>query len=83
MILLEPNDSIMFRLNTYDFDESLVFTGNGARKNNYLLKTYLSNEKEAKQLVTYSKMEPEAFNSFVENRRQKQLKAFYEFLARN
>ena len=26
MVLLEPNDSIMFRLNTYDFDESLVFT---------------------------------------------------------
>ena len=23
-VLLEPNDSIMFRLNTYDFDESLV-----------------------------------------------------------
>ena len=40
-ILLEPNDSIMFRLNTYDFDESLVFTGLGAKKNNYLIKTYL------------------------------------------
>ncbi len=83
MLLLEPFDSIMFRLNTYDFDESLVFTGHGAKKNNYLLKTYLSNEKEAKQLVKYSKMEPEAFNDFVENRRQKQLKEFHQFLERN
>src|SRR5690554_8152381 len=27
MVLLEPLDSIMFRLNTMEFDESLVFTG--------------------------------------------------------
>lgn len=83
MLLLEPTDSIMFRLNTYDFDESLVFTGNGAKKNNYLIKTYLSNEKEAKQLVNYSKMEPEAFNDFVEKRRKSQLNEFYEFLTHN
>ena len=79
-ILLEPNDSIMFRLNTYDFDESLVFTGNGAKKNNYLIRTFLSNEKEEKKLVKYSKMEPEAFNDFIEKRRLSQLKEFNEFL---
>ena len=83
MLILEPDDSIMVRLNTYDFDESLVFTGKGAKKNNYLLKTYLSNEKEAKQLVKYSKMEPEAFFDFVENRRLKQLADFNAFLLKN
>lgn len=83
MLLLEPNDSIMFRLNTYDFDESLVFTGHGARKNNYLIKTYITNEKEAKQLVKYSKMEPEVFNAFVEERRQRQLDDFQNYLKRN
>ncbi|WP_418638962.1 TlpA family protein disulfide reductase [Winogradskyella sp.] len=83
MLLLESNDSIMFRLNTYDFDESLVFTGKGAKKNNYLIKTYLSNEKEAKQLVKYSKMEPEAFNDFVEKRRNSQLDEFHQFLMQN
>lgn len=83
MILLEPNDSVMFRLNTYDFDESLVFTGNGAKKNNYLIKTYLSNEGEAKRLVEYSKMEPEVFNKFVEERRRTQLNEFNEFLQHN
>ena len=83
MLLLEPDDSIMVRLNTYDFDESLVFTGHGAKKNNYLLKTYLSNEKEAKQLVKYAKMDPEEFNTFVENRREGQLKEFQDFLLKN
>ena len=83
MIILEPRDSVMFRLNTYDFDESLVFTGKGSKKNNYLIKTYLSNEKEAKKLVKYSKMEPEAFHDFVEERRLSQLKEFHGFLEHN
>jgi len=83
MVLLEPNDSIMFRLNTYDFDESLVFTGEGAKKNNYLIKTYLFNEHEEKKLMTYAKMEPEAFHDFIEKRRNKQLEEFNEFLTRS
>ena len=62
LILLEPNDSVMFRLNTYDFDESLVFTGNGARKNNYLIESYL------------------AFNEFIEERRNRELSKFHNFL---
>tara|TARA_R100001369_G_scaffold23263_1_gene42739 strand:+ start:6911 stop:8323 length:1413 start_codon:yes stop_codon:yes gene_type:complete len=83
MILLEPNDSIMLRLNTYDFDESLVFTGHGAKKNNYLIKTYLSNEKEAKKLVKYSKMVPETFHEFLEERRLHELDEFNNFLKDN
>ena len=83
MMILEPNDSIMFRLNTYDFDESLVFTGNGAKKNNYLIKTYLVNEKEAKKLSTYAQKEPEDFNDFIEKRRQNRLNDFKAFLEHN
>lgn len=80
LILLEPNDSVMFRLNTYDFDESLVFTGVGARKNNYLIDTYLTNEREEKKLMRYSKMEPEQFNAFIEERRKNTLTKFHNFL---
>jgi hypothetical protein len=83
MILLEPNDSIMFRLNTYDFDESLVFTGRGAKKNNYLIKTYIDNEKEAKKLSKYAQKEPETFNQFIETRRKNRLKDFQLFLKQN
>lgn len=82
-VVLEPNDSIMFRLNTYDFDESLVFTGKGAKKNNYLIKTYLTNEKEEKKLVKYAKMEPEAFNEFIEKKRERRLKEFHKFLIKS
>ncbi len=64
IVVLEPNDSIMFRVNTYDFDESLVFTGKGSKKNNYLIKTFLSYETERRKLMKYSQMNPEEFHSF-------------------
>lgn len=48
-VLIEPKDSIMFRLNTNDFDESLVYTGIGAKKNNYIIKAFLNDEIENKK----------------------------------
>ncbi|GAA3520403.1 thioredoxin family protein [Aquimarina addita] len=46
LILLEKGDSTLIRLNTLEFDESLVFTGESARKNNFLIDVFLQNEKE-------------------------------------
>jgi hypothetical protein len=60
-ILLEPKDSLLIRLNTIDFDESLVFTGNGARKNNNLIKTFIENEKENQKFRQLCQMETEQF----------------------
>ena len=45
-ILLEENDSIMMHINTHDFDESIVYNGIGAKKNNYLINLLLKLEKE-------------------------------------
>lgn len=45
-IILEEGDSLLFRLNTLDFDESLVFSGKGAKKNNMLISQFLQNEKD-------------------------------------
>ncbi len=44
-IILEKNDSIYIRLNSLDFDESLVFMGKGASKNNFLMDVFLNFEK--------------------------------------
>lgn len=78
-VILEPNDSIMFRLNTYDFDKSLVFSGRGSKKNNYLIKTFLSNEDNSKRLVNYSNQEPEDFEKRVNERHLKELEYFENF----
>ncbi len=50
IVLLEKGDSILIRLNTLEFDESLVYTGDGARKNNFLVDMYLQNEIERDKL---------------------------------
>ena len=44
-VFLEPADSLLLRLNTWDFDESLVFSGKGADKNNLLINLLLANGK--------------------------------------
>ena len=83
MVLLEPGDSIVFKLNTFDFDESLVFYGKGARKNNFLIKNYLINETENNNIMDLAKLTPEKFSNIVEKRRRKKLKQLDKFLEKN
>lgn len=58
---LEPNDSLMLRLNTLDFDESLAFCGAGSEKNNLLVKLFLINEKNSKKSNSYLNLSPDDF----------------------
>jgi hypothetical protein len=67
VIILEPNDSIMLRLNTLDFDKSLVFTGRGSKKNNYLINLYNALDDEDQIIYEASKSEPEQFLSIVDS----------------
>ncbi|MEW7278171.1 hypothetical protein ABW636_06215 [Aquimarina sp. 2201CG1-2-11] len=61
VVLLEKGDSILIRLNTIEFDESLVFTGQGSRKNNFLIDMYLQNEIERKKLTRANFMSPSSY----------------------
>ena len=45
-VYLEKGDSLLIRLNTVDFDESLVFSGTGEEVNNFMMEIYLANEGE-------------------------------------
>ena len=60
-IYFEKNDSISIRLNTWDFDESLVFSGKGAEKNNFLITLYLQNEKNERKFSPYYNLKPNEF----------------------
>lgn len=79
-ILLESKDSLLLRLNTIDFDESLVFTGNGARKNNYLIKTFLENEAENQRFRQLCQLEPESFEHVLDSIRKSKLEVLNAFL---
>jgi hypothetical protein len=84
LILLEPSDSLMLRLNTIDFDESLVFTGKGARKNNYLISTFLENEVDNKNFMRMMwDMEPAQFEVALDSNKSKRSSELEEFLSKN
>ena len=40
-LIIDKNDQLQIRLNTLDFDESLVYTGPGSSKNNFLMDVFL------------------------------------------
>ena len=79
VVVLEPNDSIMIRLNTYDFDESLVFTGRGAKKNNYLINLFVGLESEEKTMYALSKREPEVFLNKLDSLRKRRISSLNSF----
>jgi len=65
-ILLEENDSIMMHINTHDFDESIVYNGIGAKKNNYLINLLLKLEKEDRKTNAFYAKSPEEFHQNIE-----------------
>lgn len=66
-IYIEPKDSILIRLNTWDFDESLVFSGRGSEKNNFLISLYLLNEKEDNDFSQYYNLNSGDFENRIES----------------
>ena len=60
---IEPGDSLAFRLNTLDFDTSLVFSGDSSKENNFLMDMYLMNEENRELASSYYKTSP---NTIVE-----------------
>ncbi len=78
-VFLEPKDSIIFRLNTFDFDESLAFTGAGDKKNNYLINEFLQNEIDEKEIFKFCQLDPIAFEKrieFIKTNKTNRLKKF-------
>ena len=65
MVLLEPQDSLLLRLNTLDFDESLVYSGKGAKKNNYFIEEFLRNEKQEKSVFKYCQLDAKDYEKKI------------------
>lgn len=83
MVLLEHQDSVMLRLNTVDFDESLVFTGEGAKKNNFLIKIFLDNEKDQENFINIVQFSPEKFEHHINSVKAQRLGELSDFLSKN
>jgi len=83
MVLLEPFDSIMMRLNTFDFDESLVYSGTGAEKNNYFINEFLQNEIIEKEIFKLCQLDPGPFEIKIDEIKEKKNKALRDFINKN
>lgn len=49
-VFFDKNDSLMVRINSVDFDESVVFCGRGDEKNNFLMELYLKNDDDKNKM---------------------------------
>ena len=66
-VYVEKGDSIAIRLNTLDFDESLIFKGRGAEKNNFLIDMFLLSEDEERLIYDYYKLDERDFRSKMDS----------------
>lgn len=60
-VYIEPQDSLLFRLNTWNFDESLVFSGDNAQRNNLLIDSFLEKEQDEKNFSKLYNLSQEVF----------------------
>jgi peroxiredoxin len=83
-VLIHDKDSLMLRLNTIEFDESLVYTGIGAKENNYLMDLFLVNEIEERTTLGSCKaLDPVAFDKKYRTIRDSKLRKLKAFEIKN
>jgi hypothetical protein len=72
-IYFEKGDSLVVRLNTVAFDESLVFSGSNEEVNNFLLEMFLNYEDEEQLVYSYYKLGPSEFSGKIDSLRLQKL----------
>ena len=66
-IFLEPGDSIWVRANAVDFKQSIVFSGKGSSKNNFLMDMEIKIENENKFLSSKYSLESDLFSDIIDS----------------
>lgn len=80
-VYLEPQDSLLIRLSTWDFDESLVFSGNGAERNNLLIDCFLESEKDNKLFYSFYDLNPSNFRTKVDSTEKIKMDRYNDYIA--
>ena len=82
VVYLEPGDSIMVWVNTYDFDRSLNFSGRGSKESSFLLNLFLRNRANNDLVLNYYKIKPEEFEQISDSIHNKRIEEFEENTAK-
>ena len=80
-IYLQPKDSLLIRLNTWNFDETLVFSGKGAERNNLLIDSFLESEKERRIFFEYYDLSPTEFITKVSQVEKVKLDRYNDYIS--
>jgi hypothetical protein len=83
VMYLEPGDSLMLRVNTIDFDESLSYTGIGAERNNFLIEMFLQNEKEIELIPKLYRLPPAEYEKKLDSLKSIRTSLLEEFVLSN
>ena len=75
-LIINKGDSLVLRLNSLDFDESLVFSGKGASKNNYLIDVFLEHEKDENYVKINYKSSRIIFKNIIDSLLKKKIKHY-------
>lgn len=78
-VYMQPTDSILVRLNTWDFDESLVFSGKGSSKNEFLINLFLQNQQEDRSMFKYFNLDEKQFEAKIDSLIQIKTAIYKEF----
>ena len=78
-IYLENGDSLMLRLNTTEFDESLVYTGIGAAVNNFLIDRFIRDETNVFDIAKFYTKEPKSFLEAIDSIKTKEIEVLNDF----
>ena len=82
-IIFDENDNLQIRLNTLDFDESLVYTGKGSSKNNFLMDVFLRSENDELEINSKLDLAFDTFKNLVDSLYNKQMNSFKLFKENN
>ncbi|MXN90709.1 redoxin family protein [Flavobacterium sp. Sd200] len=76
-VYFDRNDSLMVTINTDDFDRSIVFTGRGERKNNFMMELFMAHDADREKSYGIYNYDPEKFIKTIDSSYALR-KAFYE-----
>jgi len=79
LIHIEPGDSIMIRVNTLEFDESLSFSGKGSERSRFLIDLFLQWEEENQGFIHHYQKEPKDFEILLDSIHQVRIKKLDKF----
>ncbi|MCL6265712.1 TlpA family protein disulfide reductase [Flagellimonas myxillae] len=82
-LYLQEGDSILIRLNTMEFDESLVFSGEGSEINNFLIEMFLAHEQEEHEIYGFYHLPPMDFQKKIDSLQEKKLAHLNELITEN